>query len=910
MIHFMGTVPQEKGSCLLLNQRHTEYLAERGINDKNVIERRGYESVTEGLLIPWFTVPDGLPGGYEVRLDDPQEGRKFSRPTGQSTVLNVHPDMITEVQDVGTPLFIVEGTSRADVLAQVSIPSVSIPGCFNFMADKAVLPDWDSVPMRDREIIIGLDGDYSTNENVNMALHRLAALVQRKGAGNVTVLNIPGGAGLDDYLVGMSGTLRIMRKLDTVRVPYKDVAVLKPKKLSREARARKVVGDVNDTALAEAFIQSEYNRTLYLPVPDSYASYVDGRWVQTSNTAFLGGFVADFMIETAAALGHDPEAQDYLLSSQKIGSVMTAVRRSFSTFASTEDFDSDPWLLNCANGTLDLRTGLLKDHDPSDLLWGLCPTNWDPTAECPMFEQFISEILPDEATANTVQEILGSALVGEPLAQILPVFIGEGRNGKSLLVNTVGQVLGNDFFGDIDGKLLTAQKFDSHPENIMRLRGKRLAIASETESGDKFATASIKRLTGGDMLTGRFMRENSTNFRPTHSVVLITNNHPQVDDQGAAIWARLKKVPFTVSFLGREDLGLALRLLTEREGILRWLVDGQRRAMQRGKVLFSPEIEAATGSWREDENSLLAFVNSGVVVKDPKASMATTELQALYADYCVTNSLTPLRGRAFGAAMKAEGFTPARTNTERRWDGLRSDGTTAQDDGLMTSSEENPSPENPQVKGTISSVSDTYDTYNGGNVLIIPATPGESPESPGELQYKVAPKSVTSVREMIMSRGADPSNIAGAYKITRESDPKQVDHFIPNTDMEPLVALWAKLLTPIAELTDRDSFDKINESAEPLWRDANKKDLHEHFTLTLDELASLAAGEVTPEGYMLPRTPLDLRRSLYRCAGALDTVHGLGVYLRRTDGALGEFRKAKEDRSDRGKEALLICKWE
>lgn len=899
----------------MLNQRHTEYLAERGIVDKDVVERRGYESVDEGLLIPWFTVPDGLPGGYEIRLDDPQEGRKFTRPTGQPTVLNVHPNMIQEVQDLGTPLFIVEGTSRADALAQVSIPSVSIPGCYNFMADKAVLPDWDSIPMRDREIIIGLDGDYNTNADVNAALHRLAALVQRKGAGSITVLNIPGGAGLDDYLVGdyykgMTGTLRVMRKLDAVRVDYKDVAVLKPKKLSREARARKVVGDVNDTALAEAFIQSEYNRTLYLPVADSYASYVNGRWVQTSNTAFLGGFVADFMIETAAALGDDPEAQDYLLSSQKIGSVMTAVRRSFSTFASTEDFDSDPWLLNCANGTLDLRTGLLKDHDPGDLLWGLCPTNWDPTAECPMFEQFISEILPDAATASTVQEILGAALVGEPLAQILPVFIGEGRNGKSLLVNTVGQVLGNDFFGDIDGKLLTAQKFDSHPENIMRLRGKRLAIASETESGDKFATASIKRLTGGDMLTGRFMRENSTNFRPTHSVVLITNNHPQVDDQGAAIWARLKKVPFTVSFLGREDLSLATRLLTEREGILRWLVDGQRRAMERGGVLFSPEIEAATGSWREDENSLLAFVNSGVVVKDPKASMAATELQMLYADYCVTNTLTPLRGRAFGAAMRAEGFTPARSNTERRWEGLRGDGTTAQDDGLVTSSEENPSPENPQVKGTITNISDTYDTYNGGIRPIISATPVESPESPGDLQYKVAPKSVTSVREMIKARGFDPTNSAGSYKITHASDPKQVEHFTPNTDMDPIVTLWAKLLTPIAELTDRDSFDKINVSTEPLWRDHDKRDLHEHFTLTLDELATIAAGEVAEDGSMLPREPLDLRRSLYRCAEALDTVHGLGVYLRRTDGALGEFRKAKEDRSDRGKEALLICKWE
>jgi len=67
------------------------------------------------------------------------------------------------------------------------------------MADKAVLPDWDSIPMRDREIIIGLDGDYNTNADVNAALHRLAALVQRKGAGSITVLNIPGGAGLDDY---------------------------------------------------------------------------------------------------------------------------------------------------------------------------------------------------------------------------------------------------------------------------------------------------------------------------------------------------------------------------------------------------------------------------------------------------------------------------------------------------------------------------------------------------------------------------------------------------------------------------------------------------------------------------------------------------------------------------------------
>lgn len=891
----------------------TEYYAARGITEKWVMEQRGLERTDEGILIPFYSLPDGLPSGYEVRLDVPTEdGRKFTRPYGQRASLNIHPSQVEALRDHGQPLFIVEGTTRADALAQRGIPAVSVAGCWGFMSGKEALADFDSLTVRGREVIIGLDGDVLTNPDVNAALHRLGLLMQRKGAASVDALVLPDNQGLDDWLAGGGSVLNLARHQQSLEA----VAVLKPKKLNPAQRARRIVGDINDTVLAERFVNGEHNRLRYLYRVGSWATYADGRWVQEAGDAMARSQVTDMMIDIAERFKDDSDVRDMLLSSNKVSSVTLAVKSNAKAHGDPEEFDKDPWLFNVANGTLDLRTGMLMDHDPLNLLWGKSPTAWNLNAVAPRFHRFMEEIIPDPATRRTVQEILGASLPGVTLAEILPVFIGTGRNGKSVLLNTVGAVLGNEFFGVVDKQLLTGSRFEAHPENVMSLRGKRLVFASETEAGEKFAASNIKMLTGGDHLRGRFMRENTQTFKPTHSMVLVTNNEPRVDDTGAAIWARLKRIPFTVSFLGREDPMLTEKLGREHEGILRWLVDGLHRVLANGsKIDFSDEVTASTDGWKQSENSLLGFVQSGLVVNDPLGKIPSSEFNSLYGGWCADNDTRPLRTTALKREMLSLGYTKDDNYKSRGWAGLRvPDGVGGSLTESLTELELAMSGKNPQVKGPFSSYPDGADG--------VKAYSHSLGEIPGQLDLfsQEQGQDMAQLRQVRKADQQTPRSEPLSDPLTESSTPSdshptpsdsvrpynQVDRWahtkLGPDDLTPIVAKWASLLRSVAEPCDREIFDDIM-SRPNRPRDRAKEDALSKYTLTLSELVDLA------EGQDLPRSPLDLRRSLYRVREELDTNYGLGVYLRRTDGPIGQFRRDKKDKSDKGKEALLICEW-
>lgn len=891
----------------------TEYYAARGVTEKWVMEQRGLRRGDEGILIPFYSLPDGLPSGYEIRLDMPtDDGRKFTRPFGQRAGLNIHPSQVEALKDHGQPLFVVEGTTRADALAQRGIPAVSVAGCWGFMSGKEALPDFDSLTVRGRDVIIGLDGDVLTNPDVNAALHRLGALMQRKGAASVDALVLPDQQGLDDWLAAGGSVLNLARHQQSLEA----VAVLKPKKLNPAQRARRIVGDINDTVLAERFATGEYNQLKYLYRVGSWATFTDGRWVQEAGDAIARSQVTGMMIDIAERFKDDSDVRDMLLSSNKVSSVVLAVKSNARVHADPEEFDHNPWLFNVANGTLNLRSGELKDHSPADLLWGKSPVAWNPDAMAPRFTRFIEEILPDPATRRTVQEILGASLPGITLAEILPVFIGTGRNGKSVLLNTVGAVLGQDFFGVVDKQLLTGSRFEAHPENVMNLRGKRLVFASETEAGEKFAAANIKMLTGGDHLRGRFMRENTQTFKPTHSMVLVTNNEPRVDDTGAAIWARLKRIPFTVSFLGREDPMLTEKLGREHEGILRWLVEGLHRVLANdGKIDFSDEVTTSTSGWQRSENSLLGFVQSGLVVNDPLGKIASSDFNSLYGGWCADNEARPLRTTALKREMLSLGYTKDDNYKTRGWAGLRiPDGVGANLTESLTELESTMSGKNPQVKGPFSSDPDGADG--------VKASSHSLGEIPGQLELFSLEQGQESAQLRQDRQATEQTPRSEPLSAPLTESPTTSDHTptpsgsvrpynqvdrwahtgITPEDLTPIVTKWANLLRTVAEECDREVFDDIM-SRPNRPRNRAKEEALSKYTLTLNELCELA------EGSGLPTAPYDLRRSLYRVREALDTDHGLGVYLRRTDGPIGQYRRDKKDKSDKGKEALLICEW-
>lgn len=697
-----------------LSQSHIDYLKSRGITDPAVIEARGYVTVTEasdltsrgysvnqakyvpGLLLPVFN-STGEEQGFEYRADEPRTGKsgksvKFDRPFGQIPCINVNPLMTDAMRKGGpfTPLIIVEGVTRADALAERGVPSGAIMGIYGWKGDTGsgpqVLSELHELPIKGREVWIFPDGDTLTNPGVNAGVRALVDVFKRRGARGVSVGVVPDGLGLDDWF----GIGHDVTDLQGLLIPSGDLPIVKaPRSGASDIATRAKLPETTDRALAVDWLDQGAH-VAYLPFMDSWTAFLDGRWQPNSN-AVAKVSLSSYMAKVAKAYEDGAKGSDELKAAKETTKTLESNRKLTDVLASAEalalshakdtDFDRDPWLFNCANGTLDLRTGTLKDHDPDDKLRGISPTSWDPNALCPSFDRFMGEVLPDQDTREYLQVLMGLALVGEPILHMLPVFVGSGRNGKGTLIHALTHVFGPDYSGPVDKSLLISTKFESHPTKLMALKGKRFVMASETEAGDRFASATLKALTGGDAITARGMRENQQSFMPSHSMVLMTNSLPEVDALDKAMWARLKLFIFGADFEGREDRTLGDRLKAESSGILRWLVDGVRRYLTEGMPEEPLGVVMATGDWRMDENSFLQFANERLV-RDPKGLVPSADLIDAYNRWCQSSDVEPLRARALGAAIKAFGGQDKRTAKARMWVGFRfRDGSTPSDDG-------------------------------------------------------------------------------------------------------------------------------------------------------------------------------------------------------------------------------------
>ena len=182
-----------------------------------------------------------------------------------------------------------------------------------------------------------------------------------------------------------------------------------------------------------------------------------------------------------------------------------------------EQLDRYPWLFNCPNGTIDLKTGQIKSHNRNDYLTKLCPHEYLPGAEgeCPIWETTLDQILcGNHELVGFARRLFGSALIGEVVEHILPILWGAGSNGKTLIVETLQEALGDDYATKATADLLMASKGDRHPTEKADLFGKRLVMCVETDQGRHLAESVVKELTGGDTVKARRMRRISGHSGP------------------------------------------------------------------------------------------------------------------------------------------------------------------------------------------------------------------------------------------------------------------------------------------------------------------------------------------------------------------------------------------------------------
>jgi len=278
-----------------------------------------------------------------------------------------------------------------------------------------------------------------------------------------------------------------------------------------------------------------------------------------------------------------------------------------------EELDSDPFAFNVLNGTLDLRTGQLHPHRPKDLLTKRANVRFDPAATCPLWDSVLNRSMAGNADLiGYLQRLFGLCLTADIGDQVLPIFYGEGANGKNTLLDTVTGLMG-DYAAEAPPDLLLVRRNPEHPTELADLCGRRLVVASETAAGRRLNASLVKRLTGNARLKARYMRADYFEFNRTHKMILHTNHRPTIRETTHAIWRRLQLVPFDVVIPPEEqDRHLVKKLVKERSGILNWMLAGCL-AWQRDGLNPPAEVLAATDAYRDEQDLLGEFLNSRCV---------------------------------------------------------------------------------------------------------------------------------------------------------------------------------------------------------------------------------------------------------------------------------------------------------
>lgn len=345
------------------------------------------------------------------------------------------------------------------------------------------------------------------------------------------------------------------------------------------------------------------------------------------------------------------------------------------------DLDSDPYLLNVANGTLDLRSATLRPHNPTDRITKVTRGAYRPDETSQAWETFLARVLPDPEVRGFLQRLAGVGLLGIVVEHVLGILTGVGRNGKGVFYGALGHALGE--YATVAEPDLFMHREGAHPTGEMDLRGIRWAVVSENDKGRRLAEATMKRLTGGDEIKARRMRQDFVRFTPSHTPLLVTNHLPKVSGDDPALWARMRVVPFEVVIPENErDPHLPERLQLQADGILTWAIAGYRDYVDRGSLDEPTAVKVATTDYQRDNDAMARFVDDRCYIS-PAAHIQTGDAFDAWAKWAAEEGAEPMSLKAFGLALDRLGYPTAKSNGRRirRGIGLYADPDNTDQDG-------------------------------------------------------------------------------------------------------------------------------------------------------------------------------------------------------------------------------------
>ena len=434
---------------------------------------------------------------------------------------------------------------------------------------------------------------------------------------------------------------------------------------------------------------------------DRQAWYVwDGkRWLLDRGTDIekYAKRAVDELLRQAVKLALDDEKRQILIRyALQCGTVkavtnMLKMARSEDEIECREtDFDADPYLLNVRNGTIDLRTGELREHRQEDFITRCVDVDYDPNVRNDEWERTLLQVFCDDPdTVRYFQRAMGYSITGCVNEECFFLMYGTGRNGKGTLLESV-EALFDEYVKTTPFNTFQKQKNTggaATPE-LAELAGARIVVASEAPEDARFALDRLKGLTGGDRVNARFLHLNPFTYKPQFKIWIAVNYRPKANADDVAFWERVKAVPFNRTFKDEErDKTLKTRLKASLQGILTWVVEGAV-VWHREGLGTCKAVEESTQDYLAENDHFTRWLTECCVTGDAKMVATTKALSDSYLKWVGENDISQfewLNPTAFGLKLTRLGFEKDGTQKKRTGIGLR-----AVDEERLPESEQTP----------------------------------------------------------------------------------------------------------------------------------------------------------------------------------------------------------------------------
>lgn len=428
---------------------------------------------------------------------------------------------------------------------------------------------------------------------------------------------------------------------------------------------------------------SRYGRQIrYSPQRKKWLIWDGKRWAWDETGAILR--LAKKVVRGiyAEAADCDDEKIRAAVAAHAKASEKAAARSAMVTCASVEEgvpvmlseLDNDPWLLNCTNGTLDLRTGHLKPHDPNDLITKTTGLPFDPGASSDLWERVRAQAVGDDAElAAYLQRVAGYALIGLALERVFFFLFGPPGTAKSTLIDAVSAALGEYAVSADFETWLLRSNIGGNRGDLVRLAGARLVTSVEGRHGARWDEALIKRATGGDMITAAAKFEHEVSFQPSFTILLAANDAPGARDDDSGLWERMRRIPLTTTIPKADrkpEIKEALKTPAHAAAVLAWAVAGcldyQRNGLGSAKV-----VEQSTAEYHAENDHFGEFLADEFVF-EPGERVSRKKLAERYAAWCNDSGRKlPLSSKEIAKRLRNLGCEERKLIGERMWIGLR-----------------------------------------------------------------------------------------------------------------------------------------------------------------------------------------------------------------------------------------------